>query len=79
MLHFIITAPLLKKYKSRWENEASFLKLFQILSAHEVTDNYGNSALIGLMVYHWAETGTKTCVRRDGDCILRLPAPVLWN
>lgn len=44
------------------EYEASFLQLFQILSAHEVTDNYGNNALIALMVHHWAEMGTKTFV-----------------
>lgn len=56
LLHFF-TAPLLKKQRSWWGNEASHLRLFQILC--EVIDSYDNSALVGLMVHHWAETGTK--------------------
>lgn len=62
MLHFIVTTPLLKKHRNRWENEASYLKLFQILCACEVIGNCGGSALVGSMVHHWAEMGTKKSV-----------------
>lgn len=75
LLHFIITTHVLKKHRSRWEDEASYLKLFQILCAFEVTGNCGGSALVGLMEHHCiAEMGTKKiCVLILGEMESKRP------